>query len=142
MSSKFTIPAIDKAVFEWFCSIRKLRGAKKPLPVTQALITARAMLEARIRGHVDFKASNGWFDHWRWRYNVKKSVRLQGEAGDIDIAAVEQDIEMLHCALKEYSPGNIFNMDETGLFFRAILNHSYLMANEGTSDRKGEAAKL
>ena len=34
MSSKFTkdkakYPAIDKAVFEWFCSVRKLRGAKK-----------------------------------------------------------------------------------------------------------------
>ena len=46
MSSKFTkdkakYPAIDKAVFEWFCSVRKLRGAKKPLPVTQALISAR-----------------------------------------------------------------------------------------------------
>ena len=67
MSSKFTkdkakYPAIiDKA---GFCCVRKLRGATKPLPVTQALISARAMLEARIRGHVDFKASNGWFDHW------------------------------------------------------------------------------
>ena len=35
MNSKFTMDkakylAIDKAVFEWFCSIRKLRGAKKP----------------------------------------------------------------------------------------------------------------
>ena len=99
------------------------------------------MLEARIRGHVGFKASNGWFDHWRWRYNVKKSVRLQGEAGDIDIAAVEQDIEMLRCALKEYSPGNIFNMDETGLFFRAIPNHSYLMANEGDQRQEGRGCK-
>ena len=40
MSSKFTknkakYPAIDKAVFEWFCSVRKLRGAKKPLPSTK-----------------------------------------------------------------------------------------------------------
>ena len=61
--------------------------------------------------------------------------------GDIDIAAVEQDIEMLRCALKECSPGNIFNMDETGLFFRAIPNHSYLMANEGDQRQEGRGCK-
>ena len=93
------------------------------------------------RGHVDFKASTGWFDHWRWHYNVKKSVRLQGEAGDIDTAAVEQDIEMLRCALKEYSPGNIFNIDETGLFYRAIPNHSYLVADEGDQRQEGRGRK-
>ena len=122
-------------------SIYLFRGAKKPLPLTQALISARAILEARNRGHAEFKASNGWFDDWRQRYNVKKSVRLHGEAADINIAAVEPEIETLRCALKEYSPDNIFNMDETGLFFRAIPNHSYLLADEGDQRQEGRGCK-
>jgi hypothetical protein len=95
-------------------------------------------LEARIRGHVGFKASNGWFDHWRWRYNVKKSVRLQGEAGDIDIAAVEQDIEMLRCALKEYSPGSTWM--KQGCYTERFQTINILWLMKETSDRKGEAA--
>ena len=96
------------------------------------------LLEARIRGHVGFKASNGWFDHWRWRYNVKKSVRLQGEAGDIDIAAVEQDIKMLRCALKEYSPGSTWMKQGCSTERFQTINILWLMKE--TSDRKGEAA--
>ena len=32
-------PDIDAAVFEWFCGVRTLRGSRKPLPVSQDLIT-------------------------------------------------------------------------------------------------------
>lgn len=132
---------VDEAVFEWFCSVRKLRGTKKPLPVSQSLIAARALLEARQRGYKDFKASNGWFSNWRWRYRVKQSVHLHGEAADVDIVAVEQSIEKLRTELQVYHPSNIFNMDETGLFFKAIPSHSYLMEDEGDKRQKGRGCK-
>lgn len=98
--SKSKYPAIDDAVFDWFCSIRKLRGSKKPLPLSQSLLTARALFEAKLRGCSNFKASNGWFSNWRRRYNIRNSVYLHGEAADIDIPSVEFKIEELRTALQ------------------------------------------
>ena len=85
-------PVIDAAVFDWFYSLRTLRGARKPLPVSRSLIQARALYEAKQRGITEFKASDGWFGCWRWQYNVGKSVRLHGEAADVNIEEAEQEI--------------------------------------------------
>ena len=30
----------------------------------------------------NFKASNGWFDHWKKRYNIHK-MKINGESGDV-----------------------------------------------------------
>ena len=54
-------PVIDAAVFDWFYSLRTLRGARKPLPVSRSLIQARALYEAKQHGITEFKASDGWF---------------------------------------------------------------------------------
>ena len=69
-SSKAKYPAIDRAVYEWFRSIRTLNGARKPLPVSRAMIKARALFEAKHQGVSEFSASNGWFYNWRWRCNI------------------------------------------------------------------------
>ena len=56
-------PAIDSAVFEWFCSVRALIGTRKPLPISRAMIKSRAMLEAKRQAVTKFSASDGWFAH-------------------------------------------------------------------------------
>ena len=133
-------PEIDRAVFDWFCSVRSFRGAGKSLPVSRTLIKARALHEARVRG-LDFKASNGWFCNWRWRFNVSRYVKLHGEAGDVDMHAAEQDIDLLRNALLSYDPSNIFNMDESGLCYRTIPNKSYVLQVEGDSRQIGRGCK-
>ena len=82
--NKARTPEIDRAVFDWFCSVRSFRGAGKSLPGSRTLVKARALHEADVRG-LDFKALNGWFSNWRWRFNVSKYVKLHGEAGDVDM---------------------------------------------------------
>ena len=134
-------PDIDRSVFEWFCSIRKLRRGRKPQPVSRSLIKARAMYEARRCKVLDFKASDGWFFHWRWRFGVTKQVRLHGEAGDVDIVTADQEMQKLRTELQEYQPTNVFNMDEAGLFFRAIPNRSYLMPDEGDARQVARGTK-
>ena len=133
-------PDIDAAVFEWFCGVRTLRS-RKPLPVSQDLIKARAMLEAKKKGIQTFKASNGWFWKWRNRYNITPSVTLHGEAGDIDLKAAEQKIQILREALHEFRSENIFNMDESALFYKAIPRRSYLMEDEGDKRQAGRGTK-
>ena len=137
--NKAKYPAIDQAVFQWFCSLRSLRRGCKPLPVSRAIIQARAMHEAKALGITDFEASDGWFGHWRWHHCVSKKVRLQGEAGDVDLPAAEWEMQQIGDSLRGYLPANVFNMDEAGLFYRAIPNQSYLMADEADPRQVGEA---
>ena len=132
-------PSIDKAVFQWFRSIRAFKGSRKPLPVSRSMLKARAALEAKRLGVVNFCASDGWFFRWRWRFNVAVSARLHGEAADVDLVAAEREMHKLRTELAQYSISNIFNMDETGLFYRAIPNRRYLC--EGDARQTGRGSK-
>lgn len=131
VKNKAKHPAIDNAVFEWFCSMRALKGNRKPLPISRAIIKYRSVLEAKRLGIANFSASDGWFYRWRWRYNISKRVTLHGEAAEIDLQAAEQEVEKLRIKLADYCPDNVFNMDEAGLFFRSIPNRSYLVPDKG-----------
>ena len=65
-----------------------------------------------------YKAAYGTLSRrGRWRFSVTKSVRLHGEAGEVDLVAAEQNMQKLRLELNGYHPSNIFNMDEAGLFF-------------------------
>ena len=141
--NKAKFPIIDQAVFEWFCAMRTFRRGStyKLLPISRELIKARAKHEAKVRNIVTFKASDGWFARWRWRYVVGKRVRLQGEAADVDLPAVELEMQRLRESLSKYPIDNIFNMDEAALFFRALPNKSYLMHDEGDPRKAGRGCK-
>jgi hypothetical protein len=67
-----------------------------------------------------FKASNGWLDNFKERHGIVFK-KVQGEAAAVDMEAVDnwrQDI--LIKLLTEYSPENVFNVDETGLFWKLM----------------------
>ena len=48
---------------------------------------------------LDYKASDGWFFQWRWRFGVTKHVQLHGEAGDVDIVTADQEMQKLRTEL-------------------------------------------
>ncbi len=83
---------LDKAVLQWLNEMRNPRGRLKPLSLSRAIIQARALHEAKLRGIADFKASDGWLPNWRKRYGIGKSLRLYGEAADVNIQETEQKL--------------------------------------------------
>ena len=139
MTKKPKYPAVDEAVYQWVCSVRKLNGNSRPLPVSRALIKARALHEAKSLNIPNFKASDGWFWRWRWRFNVGNSVRLCGEAGDVNLEEATKEIDKLKQSIlaEGYEMCNIFNMDETGLFYRAIPSRTYLLDGESKKNARG-----
>ncbi len=126
-------PEIDEGVLKWFNMMRNPTHRLKPIPISRAHIQARAVIEARMRGIENFKASNGWFRNWRRRCSIQESMRLFGEAGDVDPKEMEPKIEELRQKLEAlgFAARNIFNMDESGLFYRALPNRTYLSPVEG-----------
>ena len=121
---------IDDAVDQWFGQIRSISKRWKPIPVSKAIIQTRARLEAKKLGISDFSASDGWFRNWTKRKNIGKNVNLRGEAGGIDLKKTEDMLKELRFKLSEFKQDHIYNMDETGLFFRALPTRSYIISPE------------
>ncbi len=130
---------IDNAVFKWFKEMRKPTFRCKPLAIARSHIQARAMVEAERMGIEGFRASNGWFSNWRKRNGVGRSLRLYGEAGDVTYLEFEAAMAELREKLEEenYEPDNIFNMDETGMFYRAMPARTYLAPDESRKTVRG-----
>ncbi len=64
-----------------------------------------------------FKASHGWLDKWKKRYNVKY-LKICGESGDVHNETVKSWKERLPEIVQAYDNDN--NMSESGLFFLSI----------------------
>ena len=71
----------------------------------------------------EFKASNGWLDRFKNRNGIK-ARSTSGEAGDVSQTTVDSWKERLPDTLQGWEPENIWNMGETGQFFRALPNKS------------------
>lgn len=73
-------------------------------------------------GIEDFKASDHWLENFKKRHGIKFRTE-QGEAAAVDqevVATFQQTV--LQEALKKYSADDVFNTDETGLFWRLMPN--------------------
>ncbi len=81
-----------------------------------------------------------WFRNWRRRYEIGNSIRLYGEAADVDVSTVEPAMRELRSQLSNYQPKDIFNMDESGLFYRAMPARTYLAYNESRKTVRGTKA--
>jgi hypothetical protein len=79
----------------------------------------------------DFKASRGWFDNFKRRSGIHSVVR-HGEAASSDAKAAEafvaefQKLMVYEC----YLPQQVFNCDETGLFWKKMPKRTYITAEE------------
>ena len=88
------------------------------------MLQEKAKRASEELGDSEFTAFvNGWLDRFKKRFNIK-SKNISGEAGGVREETVTSWQERLPNILSGYSPENIFNMDETGQFFRAPLNRS------------------
>jgi len=67
----------------------------------------------------DFSASEGWLQKWKQCNNVR-SYKISGESRNVDLEHTEQSKSSLKTLLVGYDLKNVFNMDETSFFFRAL----------------------
>jgi len=57
-------------------------------------------------------------------------VILHGAGGSVDVAEAEERMSDIRAQLQEFTVHNIFNMDETGLFFGCLPNPSFAPADQ------------
>ncbi|XP_008562678.1 PREDICTED: tigger transposable element-derived protein 1-like [Galeopterus variegatus] len=75
-----------------------------------------------------FSASAGWLARFKRRYSMK-NFKLAGEAGSADQEAAEEFKKYLLSIIHEkgYVEEQVFNADETGLFYKNVGKRTYVM---------------
>ncbi|XP_060124428.1 tigger transposable element-derived protein 1-like isoform X1 [Zootoca vivipara] len=78
-----------------------------------------------------FKASKGWFDRFKRRAYLH-NVKLRGEAAPANTAAASAYPTHFQEIIEEggYHPKQIFNMDETGLFWKRLPSRTCISTQE------------
>lgn len=125
---------VNKLLYEWY-----LLATRKNVYPDGPLLRQKAMTIADQIGVADFKASNGWIEKWKARYNVKKMI-ISGESGDVSSATVESWKERLPEILHGYVPAQVWNMDETGCFWKSLPTTGF--AEKGKACKGGKASKV
>ena len=124
---------VDDVVWRWFQRIRILNT-----PVSGPMIQEKAREFSKRLQKVDFKASNGWLARFKTRHNIRCAT-LSGERASVDSLTVESWRGHLPDIIKDYALRDIFNMDETGLFFRALPDKT--LAVKGSDCAGGKKSK-
>lgn len=129
---------IDQLVWEWFAACRS-----KSLPLSGPLICQKAGFFAKELGINNFggadgMASPGWLYRWKSRHNVVARV-ISGESASVDQEIVDNFRLRVPMLTAGFAPKDVFNADETGLFFRALPDRS--LVQKGESCKGGKQAK-
>ena len=79
----------------------------------------------------NFTASNGWLEKWKILYGVRER-KVNGEAGEVAEYTVSAWMEKLVELTRGYELADIWNIDETGCFFKAL-------PEKGLAEKKSQA---
>ncbi|XP_058801942.1 tigger transposable element-derived protein 2-like [Phymastichus coffea] len=105
----------DMTLYEWF---KQQSGT----PISGDVLKAKALELNKFVGEAaDFKASNGWLEKFKKRYQIWQ-LSMQGDKLSSDNVAAENFKKTLHSYLKEkgYTEDEVYNADETGLLFKSL----------------------
>lgn len=107
---KFAV--LEEALAMWFSTML----AKKAI-ITDAILLEKGK-QFSDRLHCEyFSPSGGWVSRFKARHGI--SLRnLHGEAASVDLSVVTTARTSIKETLAKYSPQDVYNIDETGLFYR------------------------
>ena len=117
--------SLEDAIFLWMATQRS-----KSIPVHAYNITEKSMELAQKAGIFNFKASNRWLSGFLNRFDIKYRRKLHGESGGIDEDLIEEWLEKKKKIISSYHPNDLYNVDETGLFYEVLPNGSYITKAE------------
>ena len=111
------------------------RHANVNLPISCILYQA-GIISKRL-GMSGFSFSKGWFQKFTQRYKLSSTV-VCGESGDVDPEDLSEGVRVTNEAMKGYAEENIFNADETGLYYQMQPSRTF---SNATRTRGGKQSK-
>ena len=120
---------VEDSLIKWFDIVRE-----KNAYITHEMLRAKAEELAKKLGHNEFKASTGWLCRLLKRRDIAHK-KEHGEGESSDFQGKTDWVKDVWPKLREkYSGDDIFNCDETGLYFRSLPDSSLAYKHD---ERKG-----
>ncbi|GBN45405.1 Tigger transposable element-derived protein 4 [Araneus ventricosus] len=114
----------------------------KNVPISGPFIIEKALQFVKALAYNGFRGSNGWLEKFKRRHEIMAKV-VSGESKYVDDNDSENWItETLSKILKDYKPENIFNADETALFFQCLSQNTLTFKKEKCFGGKQSKARL
>ncbi|XP_022852907.1 CENP-B homolog protein 2-like [Olea europaea var. sylvestris] len=87
----------------------------------------------------EFSFSSGWLERFKARYGIKSYLRF-GESGSVIMENIENALPGIRSKLDQFQLKDIYNMDETILFYRLEADHS--LATKQLERRKKDKERI
>lgn len=117
----------DQVVYLWFKQKRTFGD-----PVTGALLKAKALqFHRQLYGETNFVASEGWLKNFKLRHGIK-SLQVAGERMSANNKDADEFRKWFAAYIKKHKIKleNIYNADETGLYWRGLPRRTLITCNE------------
>ena len=122
---------VDKALVVWFNQARS-----KQVPLSGPILLEKVTEIAERMGLSNFSGSTGWLDRFKLRHGIVFK-NVCGESASVCTTSTDSWKEThLQRILKDYDPKDIFNADETGLFYQCLPSRTLATKGETCSGDK------
>lgn len=120
--SPMTNLALQEKALSLFEDLQQSQGGSNDQPGTSTDTPAPA---------VTFTASRGWLDRFKKRQNLH-SIKMSGEAASADKEAAAAYLPVIKQIIEDggYTPHQVFNVDETGLYWKRMPAKTVLSREE------------
>ncbi|XP_003738250.1 tigger transposable element-derived protein 6-like [Galendromus occidentalis] len=128
---------VSEALFMWFVEMRA-KGA----PISGVILKEKAEEIATELGHYSFSATNGWVHRFKKRHNIRY-FKVNGERAAADHESANEWMDHVYPAIIEgYAPDQIYNADESGLFFKATPSGTLAVSGSDPTGGKSKKDRL
>lgn len=101
----------------------------KSVSLSSEIISNKAKQFAKQLGCDDFKTTDKYISGLKKRHNIVLA-KMSGESASVNEEKVIQWANELKTYLSDYKPEDVYNLDETGLFYRLLPSKTYAFADE------------
>lgn len=107
------------------------------MPISGEMLKAKAeVLSTELEPMVQWSSSNRWLSRWKKRHNITFRA-ICGENASVDRSVCEDWKEVtLKPVLQCYSANDVFNADDTGLYWRLLPDKTHTVKGETCSGGK------
>ena len=122
---------LDSALHRWFVQARE-----RKTPVSGHVLKEKAEKFAATFAIEGFQCSNGWIDRFKQRHDLKFKT-IVGEKGEVNSEITSHWLKDVYTTLVEgYKPEDIYNADETGLFYQLLPNKTLATKDDDCAGTK------
>jgi hypothetical protein len=106
-------PVMEVALAKWFLANQEHVNLSRDL-IRESVMK---IIDHLYPDHPPFEFSNGWLEAFKVRHGIKKRRRFR-ESDSVDMTTVAAALPRIRQVLDAYEWRDIYNMDESGLFYR------------------------